>query len=73
MRKVNATPEKMVEKDGAINFGTFRVPFRNANILDSPLYSSSCKVPAFWKKFSPQGMAAFWHYHSHPLFRHGYL
>ena len=51
MRKVNATPEKMVEKDGAINFGTFRTPFRNVNILDAPLYSSSCKVPAFWKKF----------------------
>ena len=41
----------MVEKDGAINFGTFRTPFLNANILDSPLYSSSSKVPAFWKKF----------------------
>jgi len=51
VRKVLTTPEKMVEKDGAINFGTFRTPFLNANILDSPLYSSSSKVPAFWKKF----------------------
>ena len=51
MRKVLATPEKMVEKDGEINFGTFRTPFRNVNILDAPLYSSSRKVPAFWKKF----------------------
>jgi len=51
MRKVIATPEKMVEKDGTINFGTFRTPFRNANILDAPLYSPSHKVPAFWKKF----------------------
>jgi hypothetical protein len=30
MRKVAATPEKMVEKDGTINFGTFKTPFRNA-------------------------------------------
>ena len=51
MRKVAATPEKMVEKDGTINFGTFKTPFRNANILDAPLYLSSHKVPAFWKKF----------------------
>lgn len=51
MRKVAATPEKMVEKDGTINFGTFRTPFLNANILDAPLYSPSCKVPAFWKNF----------------------
>jgi hypothetical protein len=51
MRKVTATPDKMVEKDGTINFGTFRAPFRDANILDAPLYLSSRKVPAFWKKF----------------------
>ena len=51
MRKVETTPEKMVEKDGAINFGTFRTPFRNVNILDAPLYLPCCKVPAFWKKF----------------------
>lgn len=50
MRKVETTPEKMVEKNGKINFGTFRTPFRDANILDSPLYASS-GVPAFWKKF----------------------
>lgn len=49
MRKIVATPEKMVEKDGTINFGTFRTPFRNVNILEAPLYSSSRKVPAFWK------------------------
>ncbi len=51
MRKIKETPENMVEKDGTINFGTFRTPFRNANILDAPLYSPSHKVPAFWKKF----------------------
>jgi len=51
MRKVESTPEKMVEKDGTINFGTFRAPFLNVNILDAPLYSPSCKVPAFWKNF----------------------
>jgi hypothetical protein len=51
MRKVSATPEKMVEKDGKVNFGTFRTPFRNVNILEAPLYSSSSKVPAFWKNF----------------------
>ncbi|MBN1363769.1 MAG: DUF2804 domain-containing protein [Syntrophaceae bacterium] len=51
MRKVLATPEKMVEKDGTINFGTFRVPFRDVNILNVPLYSSSLNVPTLWKKF----------------------
>jgi hypothetical protein len=51
VRKVEVTPEKMVEKDGAINFGTFRRPFLNVNILDAPLYSPCCKVPAFWKNF----------------------
>jgi hypothetical protein len=51
MRKVEVTPKKMVEKDGAINFGTFRTPFRDVNILDAPLYSSSFRVPAFWKNF----------------------
>ena len=51
VRKVETTPEKIVEKDGTINFGTFCTPFINANILDVPLYSSSHKAPAFWKKF----------------------
>jgi hypothetical protein len=51
VRKVESTPERIVEKDGAINFGRFRTPFLNANILDAPLYSFSCKVPAFWKNF----------------------
>jgi hypothetical protein len=51
MRKVSATPEKMVEKDGSINFGTFRKPFANVNILDAPLYFPLCKVPTFWKNF----------------------
>lgn len=41
----------MVEQDGTINFGTFRTPFTNVNILDVPLYSSERNVPAFWKKF----------------------
>lgn len=51
MRKVVATPDKLVEKDGKINFGTFRAPFRDVNIFDVPLYQSSSNVPAFWKKF----------------------
>jgi len=51
VRKVEKTPARMVEKDGTINFGTFQTPFREANILDSPLHASSSKVPAFWKKF----------------------
>ena len=49
MRNVQITPARMVEKDGSINFGTFRTPFRNANILDAPLYSFP--VPGFWKNF----------------------
>lgn len=39
----------MVEEDGSVNFGTFRTPFKNANILDAPLYSFP--VPRFWKNF----------------------
>jgi len=39
----------MVEKDGSINFGTFRTPFRNANMQDAPLYAFP--VPGFWKNF----------------------
>lgn len=43
------TPARMVEDSGSINFGTYRTPFRNANILDAPLYSFP--VPGFWKNF----------------------
>jgi len=39
----------MVEEGGSINFGTYRAPFKNANILDAPLYSIS--APRFWKNF----------------------
>jgi len=39
----------MVEEDGSINFGTYRAPFKNANILDAPLYAFP--VPGFWKNF----------------------
>lgn len=49
VRKVQATPARMVEKDGSINFGTFRTPFRNANMQDAPLYAFP--VPGFWKNF----------------------
>ncbi|MHB8139014.1 MAG: DUF2804 domain-containing protein [Smithellaceae bacterium] len=49
MRSMQITPAKMVEKDGSVNFGTFRTPFRNANILDAPLYS--LPAPGFWKNF----------------------
>ena len=51
MRTVSATPERMVEKDGTVNFGTFRTPFVNANILNAPLYSPSFKIPALWKNY----------------------
>lgn len=50
MRKVVATPERMVEKDGTIHFGTFRAPFSNANILDAPLYESHKAFP-WWRNF----------------------
>lgn len=49
MRQVQTTPARMVEENGSINFGTYSTPFRNANILDAPLYSFP--VPRFWKKF----------------------
>ena len=51
MRSVKTTPARMVEEDGSINFGTFLKPFRDANILDSLLYSAPCKIPDFWKRF----------------------
>lgn len=39
----------MVANDGLINFGAYRTPFRDANILDAPLYSFP--APRFWKNF----------------------
>jgi hypothetical protein len=39
----------MVEQDGSIHFGTFRLPFRHANILDAPVHSFP--VPNCWKRF----------------------
>ncbi len=50
MRNVVTTPESMVEKDGKINFGTFRAPFTNANILDVP-FNESRKASSWWKSF----------------------
>jgi len=49
LRRVEATPEKLVGKGGSVNFGTFKVPFHNANILDAPLYATG--APRFWKNF----------------------
>jgi len=40
----------MVEKDGKINFGTFRAPFTNVNILDVP-FNESRKASSWWKSF----------------------
>jgi len=50
MREIKPTPEKMVERNGIIRFGTFSAPFTNANMLDAPLYQSR-KVPVWWKNF----------------------
>ena len=49
MRRLEATPERMVERNGQVNFGTFHVPFHNANVIDAPLYAAG--APRFWKKF----------------------
>jgi hypothetical protein len=49
VRKVQITPARIVGGDRSINFGTYRTPFKNANILDAPLYPFP--VPGFWKKF----------------------
>ncbi|MEE9911686.1 MAG: DUF2804 domain-containing protein [Deltaproteobacteria bacterium] len=49
MRTVQITPARMVEEDGSVHFGTFRTPFRHANLLDAPLYTFP--VPGFWKNF----------------------
>jgi hypothetical protein len=49
VRNVQISPLQMVEKNGSINFGAYRTPFRNANILDAPLYTFP--VPGFWKRF----------------------
>ena len=39
----------MVEKDGSVHFGTFRTPFKNANLTDARLYA--VPVPRSWKTF----------------------
>jgi len=49
VRSLQVTPARMVEENGSVCFGTFRAPFRNANLLDAPLYPF--RVPAFWKNF----------------------
>jgi hypothetical protein len=49
VRNIQVTHARMVDGHGSINFGTYRTPFRNANILDAPLYSFP--VPRFWKNF----------------------
>jgi hypothetical protein len=49
VRPLQATPARMVDKDGRISYGTFRVPFRDANIQDAMLYSFP--VPGFWRTF----------------------
>ena len=49
MRPIQATPVRMVEDDGSIHFGTFRTPFKTANILDAPLYA--VPAPRAWKNF----------------------
>lgn len=49
MRKVQASPERMVAENGSVRFGTYRTPFRDANLLDAPLYSFP--VPVCWKNF----------------------
>jgi len=49
LRRLEATPERMVERNGQVNFGTFHVPFHNANVIDAPLYAAG--APRFWKKF----------------------
>jgi len=43
------TPDRMVEDDVSIHFGTFRTPFKTANLLDAPLYA--VPVPRAWKNF----------------------
>lgn len=39
----------MVEGKKTIAFGSFRAPFKNANILDAPVYPTG--APRFWKNF----------------------
>lgn len=39
----------MVEENRSIHIGTYSTPFRNANILDAPLYAFP--APVFWKNF----------------------
>jgi hypothetical protein len=49
VRTVQDTPDRIVEEGGSINFGTFRAPFRDANLLDAPLYAFP--APRCWKRF----------------------
>jgi hypothetical protein len=49
VRAIQNTPACMVEKNGTVNYGTYRAPFRKPNILDAPLYRFN--APVFWKNF----------------------
>ncbi len=49
MRISQPTPPRLVEKDGSVAYGAYRTPFRQANLLDAPVYQVS--VPRFWKNF----------------------
>jgi hypothetical protein len=49
VRLLQETPARIVEKDGTIHYGTFRTPFRKANMEDAPLYTLS--APRIWRNF----------------------
>ncbi len=50
MRKLEQTPDRLVERDGLIHFGTFRRPFENLNILDAPLAPWSGGIPMLLRR-----------------------
>lgn len=49
LRHLQQTPARMVEEKKSIAFGSYRTPFKNANLLDAPVYPTG--APRFWKNF----------------------
>ncbi len=49
-RRIIETPERLVER-GCVNFGFFKTPFRNLNILEADISPKGNSLPLWWKRF----------------------
>lgn len=50
MRELKITPENMVESGRVMDFGLFKSPFTNVNILEADIYPDK-KIPKFLRKY----------------------